>query len=557
MKNRGAYLFLWIVVVLSGCASNTAGKSGITSIGATDTILRLTCSVPRKQLDLVKLKPFQLYDKTQRQTVVWHGQGQSQITIDRHQGKADRLYNKFLIVDSLSKEPIGNAHYVTDLSSAARRAVKLPSPTSIKGLTCIVDIDDAVELGVKYINENIYINEIIDLDNAHPEATWEFQGEEIPLNMDEIRKLDRRMRRFTEAGIGVFVVFLNQMPDERQPNNPLIHPNSDVEKSPTHLGAFNVTSDEGLKYYLAALEFLADRYTRPDAKYGLISSLIVGNELQMHWAWYNMGDVSQQKAIHDYLIALRLAWLALQKYHPDLRVYVSMTHHWTKRGAENDPLREIPGSVLLEEIAQGARQEGDFPWNVAFHPYPEDLFEPRFWRDKSPTNDSSTPLITFKNIQVLPRFMKQEDMLYKGKMRDIALTEQGFHTLDGPDGERIQAAAYAYAYYKISRIPEISAFILHRHVDHRLEQGLKLGLWTGDPEAASPESPLKKKFIWKVFKHADTPQWAKYFEFAKPIVGLKEWSDSPNGVAAPTSPTPSVDHGSSRLQDGASRLNRR
>ena len=542
MRQEKACLLLWVAIGLSGCAGGTEGEVGIISICATDATLRISCSVPRSQLELIELKPYQPYDKNQSQPVIWQGIGRSDIVIDRYEGKRDLIYSKFLIIDGLSKEPIGSSHYVTDFSSTTRRTIELPRPESIKGLSCIVDIDDAVDLGVKYVHENIYINDIVDPGNNDPEAVWEFAGEQIPLNMDKIRGYDQRIRRFTEAGIGVFVVFLNKMPEERKPNDPLLCPDSDCENSPTHLGAFNVTTDEGLKYYLAALEFLTDRYTRPDAQYGLISSLIIGNELQQHWVWYNMGDASEQKVIQDYLIALRMGWLALQKYHPDLRVYVSMDHHWTKRGFRNNPLREIPGDVLLEKLAQGSRHQGDFPWNVAFHPYPEDLFEPQFWYDKSPTNELSTPKITFKNIEVLPRFMKQENLLYEGRMRDIALTEQGFHTPDGPDGEQIQAAAYAYAYYKVSQIPEISAFILHRHVDHHQEGGLKLGVWTSDLQALSPpESPLKKKFIWEVFKYADTPEWERHFEFAKLMIGIKEWSDAPTNTGSVTKSAFTVD----------------
>ena len=118
-------------------------------------------------------------------------------------------------------------------------------------------------------------------------------------------------------------------------------------------------------------------------------------------------------------------------------------------------------------------------------------------------------------------------MMYDGKIRDIALTEQGFHTPDGPDGETIQAAAFAYAYYKIKQIPEISAFILHRHVDHRGEGGLRLGLWTNNPNGAMHE-PFKKKKIWDVFKSADTDRWQEVFAFAKPIIGIDEWGQTPS-----------------------------
>ena len=521
-------MVIMLLAVWCGCASCPEKATvGITGISATDSALNITCSVSQKKFHLLELKPYQEYDKGQFYPVVWHGMGRSEIVIKRYECKRDRIYSKFLLVDILTKEPVGNTRYVTDFSLAKPRKIELPRPKSIKGLSCIVDVDDAIELGVKYIHENIHLDQIVAWNDPNAEAFWEFDGVQIPLNMPRVRELDRRIQQFTEAGIGVFAVFINRMPSTRNPDNPLLHPDSDVENSPTHLGAFNVTSDEGLKYYLAALEFLADRYTREDAKYGLISSIIIGNEVQQHWVWYNMGDSSSEKVIREYLIALRLGWLAAQKFHPDLRVYVSMDHHWTKRGPTMNKLHEVSGDELLKSIAAGGKIEGDFSWNVAFHPYPENLFKPRFWLDPLVKDEFSTPKITFKNIEVLPRFMKQSNMLYRGRVRDIALTEQGFHTPEGPEGEKVQAAAYAYAYYKISRIPEISAFILHRHVDNKNEGGLKLGLWNNNPVDPNPTKPWKKKYIWEVFKYADTNQWKDYFEFAKPIIGIKKWSDTP------------------------------
>jgi hypothetical protein len=390
-------------------------------------------------------------------------------------------------------------------------------------LTCIVDLDDVVELGVKYINENINIEEILNLRTEKPKNTFTFEGIEIPVNMPYVRKIDERLKRFTNEGIAVFIVLLNRRPGDTT-QNPLFHPRTDIQNSPTGILAFNVENEESCRYYRAALEFLAERYTRSDKKYGLISSFIVGNELQQHWVWYNMGLANEDAVLDNYHRAVRLAWLATQKHHSDLKVYISLEHHWTLM---NDPMREIRGDVFLEKMNSLSKKQGDFPWNVAFHPYPEDLFEPRFWLDQSVTNDFSTPKITFKNIEVLPQFMKQPSMQYCGRTRDIALTEQGFHSPDGPDGEKIQAAAYAYSFYKVDHLPQISAYTLHRHVDHRKEGGLKLGLWTNDPNSASPSDPLKRKYIWKVFKYADTPQWKEYFEFAKPIIRIHEWGDTP------------------------------
>jgi len=113
-------------------------------------------------------------------------------------------------------------------------------------------------------------------------------------------------------------------------------------------------------------------------------------------------------------------------------------------------------------------------------------------------------------------------MLFQGKPRRVILSEQGFHTPKGPDGETLQAAAYCYAYKIVERLDGIDAFILHRHVDHPHEGGLWLGLRALTP--ANGETRPKKR-IYEPFRRADTPQWEKAFEFALPVVGLKNWQE--------------------------------
>lgn len=525
-----------IVIVFCVSMLQICFADGIESVKSLDSKLVFEITTDR-DYKLVELKSFEQYEKGSRRKAVAVGTSSGEIRIARFDKGRDRIYSKFALIDSKTSKMLGDYKYVTSISNPINGDFKLPRPKSIKGVSCVVDLDDAVELGVKYVHENVHINEIADMGNKNPQAVYEFDSLEIPLNMNRIKQLDERMKTFTDNGIAVFTVFINQMPSDPANRTPLVHPNSDIAGSPTHLGAFNITDELGLKYYLGILEFLAERYTRADKKYGLMSSLIVGNEVQQHYVWHNMGDMPEDDFVNEYETSLRLAWLVCNKFNPDFRVYVSMDHHWTKRGFSNNYNREIPGDVLLTKIAKLSNAGGDYPWNVAFHPYPENLFEPRFWYDKSPEDDFSTPRITFKNMQVLSRFLKQPNMLSDGNIRDIAFTEQGFHTPDGLDGEKIQAAAYAYAYYKITQMPEVSAFILHRHADHRGEGGLKLGLWNNKPlpeggkSNASPwelddAKPWKKKYIWKVFKYADTDQWERAFAFAKPILGIENWGDS-------------------------------
>jgi len=133
---------------------------------------------------------------------------------------------------------------------------------------------------------------------------------------------------------------------------------------------------------------------------------------------------------------------------------------------------------------------------------------------------------------MLSRYLRKPELLYHGRSRRIILSEQGFHTPDHPDGEIRQAAAYAYAWYRIANIPEIDSFILHRHVDHAHEGGLKLGLWRRNEKSASPCDPGVRKKIYDVFLHADQADWRQTFDFALPIIGIQRWED----LLAPKTP---------------------
>jgi len=247
----------------------------------------------------------------------------------------------------------------------------------------------------------------------------------------------------------------------------------------------------------------------------------MGKEVNSHWWWANMGHAKMEEFADDYLRTVRLAHDAIRRQSSWARVYVSLEHHWNIRFPSGDETQSFPARAFLDYFAQQARAGGDFDWNVAFHPYPEDLFEPRFWLDKSATtNVLTTPRITFKNIELLPAYLQRSELLCNGKPRHIILSEQGFHTPKGADGELIQAAAYCYAYKKIERLDGIDAFILHRHVDHPGEGGLLLGLRGYTPQH-DDRRPRKRSY--ECFRAADTPDWEKEFSFALPIIGLQKW----------------------------------
>ena len=181
---------------------------------------------------------------------------------------------------------------------------------------------------------------------------------------------------------------------------------------------------------------------------------IVGNEVNAHWEWYNLGNATRAEVVADYLRTVRITHTAVRKSSAHARVYLSLTHYWD-RVMRSGPLRSCEGRGLIDDFNRLARAGGDFDWHLAQHPYPENLFEPRTWLDKQPTSREDTPKITFKNLEVLDAYFRRAEMLYQGKPRRIILSEQGFHCPDKPDGELWQAAAYCYAWKKVTSLAGI------------------------------------------------------------------------------------------------------
>ena len=196
------------------------------------------------------------------------------------------------------------------------------------------------------------------------------------------------------------LIIYNRIPGSRG-GSPLVHPGTDLAKSPFHVGAFNLATEEGVRTYRGAIEFLADRYSDPRREHGWAKRFIIGNEIQSHWHWYNLGKMPQRQVVEEYHRALRVAHLAAHSIHPGIQLFISLDHHWSAQMGENT-LHGMSGKYFVETLNTIAKAEGNFDWHVAFHPYPENLFNPRTWEDTAATPSFDAAKITFKNIEMLP-----------------------------------------------------------------------------------------------------------------------------------------------------------
>ena len=388
------------------------------------------------------------------------------------------------------------------LAAASAFADEFPVATSKKGLQ-VQMTDDALALGIRHATLNLRVDALMDAKPQPDSLIWKGQGGDVHFNRAALERFDRQVRPLSEAGVIVYAILLAGP-------GPLGHPKADATP-PNGLVAFDTVTPEGAARFRACMEFIADRYSKPPYPNGRVAGYIVGNEVNSHFWWYNLGPASMEEVAVEYERAVRLVHESVRKSSPSARVYLSLEHHWAV-SYHRDAQKSCAGRALLDAFAANALRNGDFEWHLAFHPYPENLFEPRSWLDRSALPNPDSPRVTFKNLQVLRDYLRRPELLWNGRARSIILSEQGFHAADGEAGELNQAAGFVYAWNQVEALDGIDAFILHRHVDHAGEGGLNLGLWTRKP--GSIADPDRRRRLYDVFRAAGTPDQAAAFSFS-------------------------------------------
>ena len=393
--------------------------------------------------------------------------------------------------------------------ASAQNTDPFPTPPNQKGLQ-VQMVDDALALGIHHAGININLTALLDL-KSKPEAG------EFVFNQNYLKSLDRQIKPLSDRGVLVYTILLVYPSKDPVRDAIALHPGhrKDYKFS---VGGFNTTN----RFLDAVISLLAERWSGAHPEHGRVWGWIVGNEVNSHFLWSNMGLAPLETAASEYEKAFRIVQTAIRKHSQHARTYVSFDHHWASSMHNVSAQEATPGRDFLNTFARLVRERGDFDWNVAWHPYPEDLNNPRAWADNTISSDDNSNKVTFKNLQVLAQHLAKPELLFESKPRRIILSEQGFQTLLNPEGEKLQAAAYAYAWEKIQTLRTVDAFIYHRHVDHAHEGGLRLGLWRNAPHSIA--DPHSKKLIYDLCKKAGTPEWRAAADALLPVTGLKTWA---------------------------------
>ncbi|MFD0714683.1 DUF5722 domain-containing protein [Paenibacillus sp. GCM10027626] len=454
-------------------------------------------------------------------------------SIPRYEGERDLYYARFAVALGNPQSPdtplfVDVPKSAATITFPAQHVFPYPVVSSKKGLE-VQMTDDAEELGIRHAVMTLALNYGMLRDGSNPSNTieYEVEGKTYYFSKSYFEWLDNQIKPLSDQGIIVnLVLVLLDSSDQTLATDVLVHP--DAARGQGSIYAFNTASEAGVSHYKAAMEFISERYTREDEQYGRALGYIVGNEVDSQWIWQNMGDKTVDQFVEQYERAVRIAYQAVRKHSSSARVYISLDNGWNEPYIPQPSTRFYKGRDIVDKLNALTKQRGDFPWHVAYHPYPENMLNPDTWNDHLHVKNSfDTPKITFKNLEVLDQYLGQNALKVDGEQRRIILSEQGFNSPDySASSLAEQAAAYAYAYYKMHFIDGVDSFMLHRHVDYKA-QGMQPGLWKWDeaiPELAM-NPPGEKKPIYDVFKKIDTSESLAATNFAKAIIGIADWNE--------------------------------
>lgn len=448
------------------------------------------------------------------------------VDVDRYEDRDGIRYDKGLSKWVLAKKSadgyqlISHARYPDDIQSL----YNLPDekPTSKKGLggfsTRRGHVEDLDELDITSVTVNIWFTRFMYTKPAPDRIEHSYNGKSYYFDEETVRGFDETFRVCAERNIIVAAILLVDK-QERCPDPEIGRLLQHPEMDPAGIYSMpNMTTPESVDCYAAVLDFLASRYSRPDKKYGRIHHWIMHNEVDAGWVWTNMGEKTDLVFMDAYLKSMRMCYYIARKYNPHSEVFITLTHYWAWTSHPNF----YPSKDLLEILIDYTRAEGDFEWAVAQHPYPESLFEPKTWLDQKVQFDFNTPLITFKNIEVLDAWIKLPEVQYLGKhKRTLWLSENGTNSKTYSEQDLLeQAAGFAYTWKKFKTLDGIDGFQWHNWFDSRGEGGLRIGLRRFPDDE---EDPAGRKPVWYVYQAADRASEDEVFEQYKEVIGIKNW----------------------------------
>lgn len=466
----------------------------------------------------------------------------------------DYLYSKYYLVKD--GKIVAGPYYATSIS--APRASITVKTTSKKGIANedTARINEVKDLGAQHAALNIVANWILrpNEDEKGNAISYEGRSDVIPFesngttyyfDANQVGIYDRLISQYTKAGIDVQAVVI-----ARPPDNWSQYPRSlsYLSKPTQSTIGFNTSNEKGRDYFIALMEFLANRYSQ-SSDTGYVSDYIIGNEIDQAYSWNRISTKKNSSGpeplgtyMEEYSRALRLANNAVKKYASDITVSVPLTHNWNvnqyealanTEQDESSPLHHAGGATrsssvknsyrpkqMVDWLAKRSDATGDFDWGLAGHNYCSNLpqsdvgyydtgMSPQYPGFTITNNYNTTKFLTIANLDVLQKYLEQSSLKYDdpsgtGHIRNVYLTETGVSSTDldtctmGSLSHKQQCAWIAALYYKAAQMDCIKAldYFTLNDIGKSKKSGFTPGLkdWSGNTE----------KEAYALYKQLDT-----------------------------------------------------
>lgn len=454
------------------------------------------------------------------------------IEIDRYKDGYDQIYSKFYIVseDKVLKGPI----YATDIEQkmTGEPTFNIKSKKGLLG----EDIIHFKELGCSYATVNFDIanlicpNEIfvdgdpVEIEHPTDAVKFDSNGKTFYFKASQVAAFDNMVKSYYNAGAHVTAIVYSSKNsnEETFPQSMTYAPWS---TQGTILMGLNTSNQYGFEYYVAMMEFLADRYTQEGLPYGYIGNFVIGNEIDYAKDYNRISEyhADLDTYMEEYSRLLRLSNLAVKKYDKDITVCTSLTQSWAERGYyfPNNSVQAYVPKKMIEWLNKKSKVEGDYDWGISPHCYTYGLAQAEIFlhdtvngKNVGMTNDiDTTTKLTFSNLELLDEYLNREEMKVNGEtVRKVYLTESGVSTLNYLSNKytdeqkekwrNAQAGAIAATWYKISQLDSIVAYNYYRLYDHSEEIPSEISFGLIDINKNPKPS-------YEVYKYIDT-QYSEY-----------------------------------------------
>ena len=481
-------------------------------------------------------------------------------TIDRWTSSGyDKMYDKFYIVyeGGIVKGPI----YASSIASEGRTTIQdVPSKKGIVDELSEESFSVSEDIGSNWTAMNINLTELIlanetakgkKIDNSKKsDYTIEVNGKTYYMREDYVNMLDYRLARYDEMGINVIGVVISFVSTEQESQYPRALKYIDDAR---WTNGFNTSTDAGRDYFIACMEFLAERYSQEGC--GRICNYVIGNEVDYAYDWCEIvpnksktgkklsargdekglrkGEIETRATLdefmEEYSRGLRIANAAVKKYTEDGSVSISLSKEWAKSIGEQYNKKPLwskkydsyAPKEMLDWLNYHTKKQGDYNWAVTPHNYTivhgnAAAYQTGLTSDRVyiTGNPDTALIITQSNLEVLQLYLNRKVNRYKGEPRAVFLTENGCSSGDQPGTQpkkmqKEQAAAIAQYYYRAASLPSVKAIVYYKIQDREAEgaTSYKMGLL---------DTNGKKKLSYNVWKYIDTD---RSFEFSNKYLG--------------------------------------